>query len=35
MYAPLAGRLGIQWLKAELEDLIFKHLEPDAYAVLD
>ena len=28
IYAPLAGRLGIQWLKAELEDLSFKHLEP-------
>ena len=35
IYAPLAGRLGIQWLKAELEDLSFKHLEPEAYAVLD
>ena len=35
IYAPLAGRLGIQWLKAELEDLSFKFLEPDAYAVLD
>ena len=35
IYAPLAGRLGIQWLKAELEDLSFKHLEPDAYDVLD
>ena len=34
IYAPLAGRLGIQWLKAELEDLSFKHLEPDAYEVL-
>lgn len=35
IYAPLAGRLGIQWLKAELEDLSFKHLEPEAYDVLD
>ncbi len=35
IYAPLAGRLGIQWLKAELEDLSFKFLEPEAYAVLD
>ncbi len=35
IYAPLAGRLGIQWLKAELEDLSFKHLEPEAYAFLD
>ncbi len=30
IYAPLAGRLGIHWLKAELEDLSFKHLYPDA-----
>ncbi len=35
IYAPLAGRLGIQWLKAELEDLSFKYLEPEAYAILD
>jgi len=35
IYAPLAGRLGIQWLKAELEDLSFRHLEPEPYAVLD
>jgi GTP pyrophosphokinase len=34
IYAPLAGRLGIQWLKAELEDLSFRHLEPEAYAEL-
>ncbi|MCZ6806714.1 MAG: bifunctional (p)ppGpp synthetase/guanosine-3',5'-bis(diphosphate) 3'-pyrophosphohydrolase [Deltaproteobacteria bacterium] len=34
IYAPLAGRLGIQWLKAELEDLSFKHLEPEAHDVL-
>jgi GTP pyrophosphokinase len=34
IYAPLAGRLGIQWLKAELEDLSFKYLEPEAYEVL-
>ncbi|MEZ4254202.1 MAG: bifunctional (p)ppGpp synthetase/guanosine-3',5'-bis(diphosphate) 3'-pyrophosphohydrolase [Polyangiales bacterium] len=31
IYAPLAGRLGIHWLKAELEDLSFKHLNPEAY----
>ncbi len=35
IYAPLAGRLGIQWLKAELEDLSFRHLEPEAYTILD
>ncbi|MEM8606809.1 MAG: bifunctional (p)ppGpp synthetase/guanosine-3',5'-bis(diphosphate) 3'-pyrophosphohydrolase [Myxococcota bacterium] len=34
IYAPLAGRLGIQWLKAELEDLSFKYLEPESYDVL-
>jgi len=31
IYAPLAGRLGIQWLKDELEDLSFTHLFPDPY----
>ncbi|MDW8361750.1 MAG: bifunctional (p)ppGpp synthetase/guanosine-3',5'-bis(diphosphate) 3'-pyrophosphohydrolase [Myxococcales bacterium] len=31
IYAPLAGRLGIQWIKAELEDLSFRHLHPEAY----
>jgi guanosine-3',5'-bis(diphosphate) 3'-pyrophosphohydrolase len=34
VYAPLAGRLGIQWLKDELEDLSFKYLYPEAYAQL-
>jgi GTP pyrophosphokinase len=35
IYAPLAGRLGIQWLKAELEDLSFKYLEPEAFSILE
>jgi GTP pyrophosphokinase len=28
IYAPIANRLGIQWMKVELEDLSFKYLEP-------
>jgi GTP pyrophosphokinase len=31
IYAPLAHRLGMAQLRWELEDLAFKHLEPDAY----
>ncbi|MEM6449336.1 MAG: bifunctional (p)ppGpp synthetase/guanosine-3',5'-bis(diphosphate) 3'-pyrophosphohydrolase [Cyanobacteria bacterium P01_D01_bin.105] len=31
IFAPLANRLGIGRFKWELEDLCFKHLEPDAY----
>jgi GTP pyrophosphokinase len=34
IYAPLANRLGIQWLKSELEDLSFKYLHPPDYAEL-
>lgn len=34
IYAPLANRLGIAWMKAELEDLAFKYLEPEAYQML-
>lgn len=34
IFAPLAGRLGIFWLKAELEDRSFKYLEPAAFAEL-
>jgi len=34
IYAPLAGRLGIQWLKSELEDLSFMYLHPEAYAMV-
>ena len=31
IYAPLANRLGIGWIKAELEDLSFRFLEPKIY----
>jgi GTP pyrophosphokinase len=35
IYAPLASRLGIQWIKEELEDLSFKYLHPQEYQALD
>ena len=31
LYAPLASRLGIDWMKRELEDLSFQYLYPDEY----
>ncbi len=34
LYAPLASRIGIDWLKRELEDLAFKFLYPQEYADL-
>ena len=34
IYAPIANRIGINWMKAELEDLAFKYLEPDNYKYL-
>jgi guanosine-3',5'-bis(diphosphate) 3'-pyrophosphohydrolase len=34
IYAPLADRLGISWLKSELDDLSFKYLEPAMYSEL-
>ena len=35
IYVPLAHRLGINWLKTELEDNCFKYLHPAEYEILD
>jgi GTP diphosphokinase / guanosine-3',5'-bis(diphosphate) 3'-diphosphatase len=32
IYAPLAGRMGMQWMREELEDLAFRVLNPEARA---
>ncbi|WP_413867338.1 RelA/SpoT family protein [Albidovulum sp.] len=32
IFAPLAGRMGMQWMREELEDLAFKVLNPEARA---
>jgi GTP pyrophosphokinase/guanosine-3',5'-bis(diphosphate) 3'-pyrophosphohydrolase len=34
IYAPLAGRMGMQEMREELEDLSFHVLDPDAYEVV-
>ena len=34
IYAPIAHRLGIYWLKSELEDLSFRYLNSSAYQTL-
>ena len=35
VYAPIAGRLGIGRIEAELQDLALRHLEPQTYRVLE
>ncbi len=35
IYAPLANRLGVHWVKSELEDLSFKYLSPEDYKKLE
>jgi RelA/SpoT family (p)ppGpp synthetase len=34
IYAPLAGRMGMQWLREELEDHAFKSLNPEGYSAV-
>jgi guanosine-3',5'-bis(diphosphate) 3'-pyrophosphohydrolase len=34
IYAPLAGRMGMQGMREELEDLAFRHMNPEAYAMV-
>ena len=35
IYAPLAGRMGMQRLREELEDLAFRHLMPEAHQTIE
>jgi GTP diphosphokinase / guanosine-3',5'-bis(diphosphate) 3'-diphosphatase len=35
VYAPLANRLGLHWLKSELEDLVLLYLRPEAYKLVN
>ena len=34
IYAPLAGRMGIQEMREELEDLSFQHIHPEAHQTI-
>ncbi len=34
IFAPLAGRLGIYWMRTELEDLAFKYLDAKTYHII-
>ncbi len=35
IYAPIAARLGIYWIKNELEDTSFKYLQPEEYMKIE
>ncbi len=35
IYAPIASRLGIYWMKRELEDTAFKYTHPEEYANIE
>ncbi|UCE55357.1 MAG: bifunctional (p)ppGpp synthetase/guanosine-3',5'-bis(diphosphate) 3'-pyrophosphohydrolase [Desulfobacterales bacterium] len=35
IYAPIAARLGIYWMKYELEEASFEYLQPDEYAKIE
>lgn len=35
IYAPLANRLGIEWMKVQLEDLSFRFLKPEIYKQIE
>ncbi|MDM8525886.1 bifunctional (p)ppGpp synthetase/guanosine-3',5'-bis(diphosphate) 3'-pyrophosphohydrolase [Desulfococcaceae bacterium HSG8] len=35
IYAPIASRLGIYWIKKELEDRSFMNIDPDEYARIE
>ncbi|MBQ9816643.1 MAG: bifunctional (p)ppGpp synthetase/guanosine-3',5'-bis(diphosphate) 3'-pyrophosphohydrolase [Proteobacteria bacterium] len=35
IYVPIANRLGIEWMKAELEDICLKYLHPEEYQDLN
>ncbi len=35
IYAPIAGRMGIFWLRSNLEDLCFYYLDPESYKKVD
>ena len=34
IYAPLAGRMGMQGMREELEELSFRHINPEAYRMV-